>query len=502
MGCCNSAEQDAAPSGERDDFNDLQEDRKGQGMGAQRPRNRKSDRYAASSADGDDDVIDMDALNDAPPPQKAKSSTSLAAGASSASTAAPAPGADAAANDASASTSSTASSSSSEQQPAVIPPPKPVVRVPAARGAGGESLAMTAAEEEAHRARVEAVHRELGAPKTMDVVFDDAPEDDLDLADMMDRAAGAVVEDVGDFEAGLAVASPTKDQGFENPRKEAATREPPLPQWFEDRGVSPPKSVVWFQSSAEVTIEIAPANDDVGYALEDGDKLLYNCQDPCESDLLAMSSGQQEQQQPLSQQDPGDIGDDDIVVYTTSMTNDRMVRDRCRLMENQLYLHELKYVTVDVAENAFIRKKLVELAGGTDHGLPLLFVGDRFVCTYDAMQDLVDDDKLLGAIGPAAVAKAANAPRPEASSGVVNPVQHRVDLYLLHPLRGAKFTVERSTRPGAASDEKMLVLRASKERRGQYWSQLIHGSLAEVSSIEWLRKDLEREADSDEDDDE
>jgi glutaredoxin-related protein len=479
MGCCNSAENDAAQdTGSNEGFNDLQKDRKGEGMGAQRPKSNKGDRYAAAAGGDadDDDAIDMDAI-----------------GGDAAVTTPAAAQPDAAEERAASSTSSSSSSSSSAPPPA----PAPIVRAPAARGP--ESLALTAAEEEAHRARVEAVHQELGAPKTMDVVFDDVPDDDMDLVDMMDRAAAggsAVVEGASDFEAGMAIASPTKDAGVENPKKNSAARDPPLPQWFEERGVTAPKSVVWFQSGAEVTIEIAPANDDVGYALEDGDKLLYNCQDPSETDLLALSS------KAAAGAAVEDIGDDDIVLYMTTMTNDRMVRDRCRLMENQLYMHNLKFAAVDVAENAFVRKKLVERSGGTDKGLPLLFVGDRFVCTYDEMQDLVDDDAFLPTLGPDIVAKASTdggKPAPE-DSAAVDPVHYRLDLWLLHPLRGAKFTVEQSTRDGAAADERMLVLRALKEEHGRYWPQLIHGPLAEVSSIPWIRKDFAREADDDSDD--
>lgn len=349
---------------------------------------------------------------------------------------------------------------------------------------------MTAEEEEAHRRKVAEIQAEVGAPKTMDVVFDAVDDADVDDAAMAAAVAGAEVAAFEDFDAGEFVESPTKDLGVENERRNDAERELPTAQWFDDRGVQPPKLVTWFQTRDSVTIEIVPANDDVGYALEDGDKLRYNCQDPPETQLALSHM--------TSEAPEGGFADDDIIVYTTSITASRQTRDHCRLMENQLYLANLEYHTFDIAQNKFMRRQLVEACGGEDKGLPLLFVGQRFVATYPELQDLVDDRRLDEAIGPAAIAKYRKT-QPKEQKPEEEPVQYRVDLYLLNKLEGAKFSVERSTRPMAPADERMLVVRASKQDASRYWPQLIQGPLVEANAIPWIVRDTAREPDSDSD---
>jgi hypothetical protein len=90
------------------------------------------------------------------------------------------------------------------------------------------------------------------------------------------------------------------------------------------------------------------------------------------------------------------VNDGEVVLYMTTITSERMVRDRVRSMERQLFLHSIPYHAMDVSENRFMRKQLTALCGGVDRGLPLLFVGDKCVGTYDEVQELIDDNKFLG----------------------------------------------------------------------------------------------------------
>jgi hypothetical protein len=77
-------------------------------------------------------------------------------------------------------------------------------------------------------------------------------------------------------------------------------------------------------------------------------------------------------------------------LYMTSITSEQMVRDRVRSFERLFFLMSIPFHSYDVAENKFLRKQLVQLCGGVDKGLPLLFVGDRFVGTFDEVQEMVD----------------------------------------------------------------------------------------------------------------
>lgn len=104
-----------------------------------------------------------------------------------------------------------------------------------------------------------------------------------------------------------------------------------------------------------------------------------------------------------------EILDAEIRLYMTTMTADRQVRDRVRSFERLLFLLAIPHQAYDVSENRFMRRKLVELCGGEDRGLPLLFVGDRVVGVFDEVQEMVDRDEFiprlvaLGAVLPKAV---------------------------------------------------------------------------------------------------
>jgi glutaredoxin-related protein len=489
MGCCSSAgaeettnDRDSKASrNKRDRFDDLRKDgQKGKGMGAQRP--------ARGSRAYDDRPVDMDAIargeDSDDSPRGTPVHTPKINYASNVPVMDP--------------TSSTSSISEDPREETMQPAKEATVPLRpayapqfAAPAAGGpNSLAMSADELAKQRAEREEARKEAGVAKPIEIFFDD--DDEVDGAAANGGHHGGEEEAVEMFAAGVNVASPTRDLGVESARRKAADEEPPDEYWFEERGVMPPKSVTWFQTGQSIQVEICPANEDVGYALEDGYHLKYNCQDPSEMDLLDRSKGRAK---PLE----ASGGEDDIILYTTTITASREVRDHCRGLERVLYMHKLQYHAMDVAENGFMRKQLIEQCGGEDLGLPLLFVGSKFIGTYAQVQHMVDEGKFLDALGPAAEAAHTSSPLKALSDdGVVT--QYRVELSLLHPLEGAKFTVEKSNRPGAAVDEQMLVLRATKQS-ATYWAQLIRGSRSAIAELGWLARDTSREPESDGDDD-
>ena len=88
-----------------------------------------------------------------------------------------------------------------------------------------------------------------------------------------------------------------------------------------------------------------------------------------------------------------------VTAYTTSMTNDRQVRDHCRQLTSALYLLRVKFVEVDVADNLYMHKKLSKIVAARSLGdeneavkLPYLFVGDDLVGDYWCVQELIDSE--------------------------------------------------------------------------------------------------------------
>lgn len=101
----------------------------------------------------------------------------------------------------------------------------------------------------------------------------------------------------------------------------------------------------------------------------------------------------------LSRYGPGQV-----LFFRTSMTGDRAVRDRCRQMENMLFLKLIPHHTVDVADSAFFQQRLRRLyASNTGKqstpSPPMLFVDKKLIGDFPTVQELEDcgelDTKLL-----------------------------------------------------------------------------------------------------------
>lgn len=88
-----------------------------------------------------------------------------------------------------------------------------------------------------------------------------------------------------------------------------------------------------------------------------------------------------------------------VILFTTSMTDDRQVRDHCRLIENLLYLKRIPYHIMDVADSAFLQRKAKEVyyKATKKHKMPkmpILCVDNTYVGNYVQLQELEDDDMM------------------------------------------------------------------------------------------------------------
>lgn len=102
--------------------------------------------------------------------------------------------------------------------------------------------------------------------------------------------------------------------------------------------------------------------------------------------------------------------ENEVVLYVTSMTGNRQVRDHCRLLHQLLYVRRVKHTVTDIADNQYLQKRLSRLVQAShptalqkSHSsgahLPLLFVGEHFIGDYEYCQRLEDDNLLLSALG-------------------------------------------------------------------------------------------------------
>ena len=89
------------------------------------------------------------------------------------------------------------------------------------------------------------------------------------------------------------------------------------------------------------------------------------------------------------------LADEDVILYTTSVTDSRQVRDHCRQVALWLYLLKIKHHVMDVSDNPFMRKRITEQCGGRILPLPLLFVGTTFVGDFAGMEEKVEEEALL-----------------------------------------------------------------------------------------------------------
>jgi hypothetical protein len=95
-----------------------------------------------------------------------------------------------------------------------------------------------------------------------------------------------------------------------------------------------------------------------------------------------------------------------VIFFTTSMTGNRQVRDHCRQLENLLHMKLIPHHTIDVADSEFFQRRVRKMYTHATlkrvvPEMPLLFVDDKLIGDFTAVQDLEDagqlDEKLLEA---------------------------------------------------------------------------------------------------------
>jgi hypothetical protein len=352
-------------------------------------------------------------------------------------------------------------SDSEAGEDAVAPAPEPVAPAVVERPRNQGSLAMTAAEEEQQRLKREELQAEVAARRVeaIDIVFDD--DDDEVVPD-----AEVAVEAFSAMEL-----TPEANRGVEH--AEAEDESIPTDAWFKERGAKQP-AVVWYQTGAAVHVEITPANKEVGFSFEGGHKLYYN-HDSTHAAIFDQ---------------PAALADSDVVVYGTTQTASREIRDACRGMDRALHLAKVRYHMMDVSENEFMRKQLVAKCGGTDRGLPLLFVGEKFVGDYATVLKLVDDRALASTLECSGYVAPDGAGSSCSEGGDEDPSIYRASLFLYQSLENVTHAVVGGT----------LVVSGAKAQRA-YWPQLLRGRSAEYRTLQWVKKDNAREEDDDDDDD-
>jgi transcriptional regulator with PAS, ATPase and Fis domain len=104
---------------------------------------------------------------------------------------------------------------------------------------------------------------------------------------------------------------------------------------------------------------------------------------------------------PSSEVDSAGFSASEILLYSTSMTSIQQVRDHTRLLKNLLYIRRIRYSELDLADNAFLQRRLASLCGlrtAAELKLPVLFVGEKPVGGYEVIQDLEDRDAFMPAL--------------------------------------------------------------------------------------------------------
>lgn len=96
----------------------------------------------------------------------------------------------------------------------------------------------------------------------------------------------------------------------------------------------------------------------------------------------------------LSRYGPGQV-----LFFMTSMTGERAVRDRCRLMQNLLFIKLIPHHTIDIADSEFFHRRVRRLYTGatTKHNMPempLLFVDTTLIGDFVTVQELEDCGEL------------------------------------------------------------------------------------------------------------
>ncbi|CAJ1987667.1 hypothetical protein conserved [Leishmania donovani] len=96
----------------------------------------------------------------------------------------------------------------------------------------------------------------------------------------------------------------------------------------------------------------------------------------------------------LSRYGPGQV-----LLFMTSMTGERAVRDRCRLMENLLFIKLIPHHTIDIADSEFFHRRVRRLytSATNKHNMPempLLFVDTKLIGDFVTVQELEDCGEL------------------------------------------------------------------------------------------------------------
>ncbi|KAK7194098.1 SH3-binding, glutamic acid-rich protein [Novymonas esmeraldas] len=100
------------------------------------------------------------------------------------------------------------------------------------------------------------------------------------------------------------------------------------------------------------------------------------------------------------------FGRGQVLFFTTCMTGERAVRDRCRQMENLLHLKLIPHHKIDIADSEFFHRRVRKMyTNATQQSrmpeMPLLFVDDKFIGDFVTVQELEDngelDEKMLEA---------------------------------------------------------------------------------------------------------
>jgi len=82
-----------------------------------------------------------------------------------------------------------------------------------------------------------------------------------------------------------------------------------------------------------------------------------------------------------------------LTVYITHVGAIRKVKDDCRRLQFLLNALHIRHHEVDIAENRWLRQKILQASG--QDSLPLVFVADEFVGTYETLAEWNDEGVLL-----------------------------------------------------------------------------------------------------------
>ena len=92
------------------------------------------------------------------------------------------------------------------------------------------------------------------------------------------------------------------------------------------------------------------------------------------------------------QQESEKVAEVECTIYVTHVGGIRKVRDDCRRLKYLFDALKIRYNEIDIAENKWLRAKITKASG--EDSLPLVFVKETFVGTYDHLERWNDDGVL------------------------------------------------------------------------------------------------------------